>query len=171
MWHLQALVNARIGRFDRRRPLTFRLDFVRFITFCSTFFHCRLKHRDALKGHMLRHVQGPQKCKICGHISPNRKALGKHNHSHNPQRKERFKCTTCGKGCRDKISLLVNFPHYQIIFWLLRDHFNWRFILFDRQEHSHIHTGFAGSYHCEDCGKTFRFSSSFCLHKKKMHPK
>lgn len=74
----------------------------------TKLYCCRLKHRDALKGHMLRHVQGPQKCTICGHISPNRKALGKHKQTHNPKRKERFKCTTCGKGCRDKMSLLVN---------------------------------------------------------------
>lgn len=92
-------------------------------------YHCRLKHRDALKGHMLRHVQGPQKCTICGHISPNRKALGKHKQTHNPKRKERFKCTTCGKGCRDKMSLLVNatntfpsqwFPHLSA-FWTCRN--------------------------------------------------
>lgn len=119
-----------------KRTQTFQLDSSD-SSFRSCFFFffvsCRLKHRDALKGHMLRHVQGPQKCKICGHISPNRKALGKHNHSHNPQRKERFKCTTCGKGCRDKISLLVNnvYPHYQILFFFFSfygDHFNRQFI-------------------------------------------
>lgn len=78
-------------------------------------FDCRLKHKDALKGHMLRHVQGPQKCLVCDHISPNRKALAKHKQTHDLQRKERFRCPTCGKCCRDKMSLQVNMLRWSII--------------------------------------------------------
>lgn len=98
-------------------------------------YYClrRLKHRDALKGHMLRHVQGPQKCSICGHISPNRKALGKHKHVHDPGRKERFRCTTCGKTCRDKLSLQVlvpaNHSFFHSIQWTIAFSLTFRSIL------------------------------------------
>lgn len=68
----------------------------------------RLKHRDSMRMHMARHVQGPQTCSTCGHVSPNRKALAKHKKVHMADFKERCKCIVCGKGFRDNTKLKVN---------------------------------------------------------------
>lgn len=105
----------------------------------------RFKNRTSIRSHMTnKHIYGPQACDVCGHVSPNRKALVEHKRIHKPGAKDRWKCDVCPRGFRERKKL---------------------------EEHMHIHNGTAGSYHCEDCGKIFRFSSSFSVHKKKMHPK
>lgn len=90
-----------------------------------------------------RHVQGPQPCSICGHVSPNRKALSRHKKVHMADFKERFKCIVCDKGFRDNTKL---------------------------KEHSYTHTGVSDAYSCIHCGKTFRFGSTMYKHRKQVHP-
>ncbi|XP_031629858.1 zinc finger protein 729-like isoform X2 [Contarinia nasturtii] len=89
------------------------------------------KNKENLRSHMRSiHVEGPQKCTICGRISTNMKALSKHKKIHLEGSKERFKCIVCGKGFRDRTKL---------------------------KEHSYIHTGVTDAYVCQFCGKAFRF--------------
>lgn len=111
------------------------------------------------------HVEGPQKCTICGRISTNMKALSKHKKIHLEGSKERFKCIVCGKGFRDRTKLKVrikinidSFTLAQIVSF------------FYSQEHSYIHTGVTDAYVCQFCGKAFRFGSSMYAHRKKAHP-
>lgn len=58
----------------------------------------------------VRHIQGPERCSICGKISANKKALMKHKKFHFAEAREKFKCTVCGRGFRDSTKLKVSRP-------------------------------------------------------------
>lgn len=67
------------------------------------------KTKAILARHLREHMQGPQICPTCGHVSPNRRALAKHKEIHIPELKDKYKCLVCGKGFRDRIKLKVQF--------------------------------------------------------------
>lgn len=48
-----------------------------------SFWFCRIKHKQALRRHMVRiHIDVPQTCGVCGHISHNHRSHAVHSKTH-----------------------------------------------------------------------------------------
>lgn len=56
---------------------------------------------------------GAKECDICGRICANLRSVRKHKRTHVEGSKEKFKCTVCGKGFRDRTKLKVWSRHIQ----------------------------------------------------------
>lgn len=122
----------------------------------------------------VRHIQGPERCSICGKISANKKALMKHKKFHFAEAREKFKCTVCGRGFRDSTKLKVSRPisiaFMAFIYIYIKKNKKVKISYVWSQEHSYIHSGISDVYRCNYCEKSFRFASSMYAHRKKAHP-
>lgn len=65
---------------------------------------------------VVRHIQVPETCSICGRVSANKNALVKHKKSHFAETREKYKCIVCGRGFRDNNNLRVctQFPKLMV---------------------------------------------------------
>ncbi|XP_058448248.1 uncharacterized protein LOC131428359 [Malaya genurostris] len=104
---------------------------------------CRLwfRSRIHLNDHKRRHKQPPVTCDLCGHTSPNKKALASHKRLRHGE--SSLICQECGKTFKRPITL---------------------------REHMASHTGDA-LYSCSFCDRTFNSSANMFSHRKKMHPR
>lgn len=66
------------------------------INLCIWVFF-RYKNLFTIRAHLKRH-SGKQTCTICGKVLAHKEGLETHKQIHNPEFRERFKCTVCGKG-------------------------------------------------------------------------
>ncbi|XP_053699457.1 transcription factor grauzone-like [Sabethes cyaneus] len=103
---------------------------------CQLWFRSRIHLND----HKRRHRQPPVTCDLCGHVSPNKKAMASHRRLRHGQ--SSLICQECGKAFKRPITL---------------------------REHMASHTG-AALYTCNFCERTFNSSANMFSHRKKMHP-
>ncbi|XP_055523271.1 transcription factor grauzone-like [Wyeomyia smithii] len=103
---------------------------------CQLWFRSRIHLND----HKRRHRQPPVTCDLCGHVSPNKKALASHKRLRHGT--SSLFCQECGKAFKRPITL---------------------------REHMASHTG-AALYSCSFCERTFNSSANMFSHRKKMHP-
>ncbi|XP_058833759.1 transcription factor grauzone-like [Topomyia yanbarensis] len=103
---------------------------------CQLWFRSRIHLND----HKRRHRQPPVTCDLCGHTSPNKKAMASHKRLRHGE--SSLVCQECGKTFKRPISL---------------------------REHMASHTGDA-LYSCNFCERTFNSSANMFSHRKKMHP-
>lgn len=74
-------------------------------------FTDRLKSRHTLRKHLLKHLQEPVACDICGKVLMNPKCLKKHVQVHDAHAREQHKCLICNKGFRERYKLKVKFEY------------------------------------------------------------